>query len=390
VTDERSFPSLSELYEHAACGLLVTARNGAIGRVNDTFCRWLGYSEEELIGKRLQELLTMGGRIFHQTHWAPLLAMQGSIAEVKLDVVHKDGHSIPMMMNALARGSGSNVRHEIAAFVAEDRHAYEKELLHARKRAEELAAEQQIAQEALLAAQAELGRRRAEAEDRALFAEQMMGIVSHDLRNPLATIKMSAQLMGRGELSPAQQRALNRIDNSTSRALRLITDLLDFTQARIGQGIKVSHVPIELHRIVAESVEELSSAFPGRAIEHIAAGQGECTGDPDRLAQLIGNLVGNGMSYGAPEHPVRVRSEIGAEHFTISVHNQGSPIPAELLPHLFDPMVRGTNGSSGRGLGLGLYIVREIARAHGGEVSVVSAIETGTTFTVQITRQDRR
>src|SRR5438045_9060217 len=96
-----SLPDWQALYEDAACGLLLTGVDGTILRVNRTFCRWIGMSAEELCDRRrMQDLLTMGGRIFHQTHWAPLLQMQGSVAEVKVDVVHRDGHTVPMMMNA--------------------------------------------------------------------------------------------------------------------------------------------------------------------------------------------------------------------------------------------------------------------------------------------------
>ena len=182
---ETGSPDAGPLYDYAACGLLVTDADGTIRVVNDTFCQWTGHKRDDLIGKRrLQDLLTMGGRIFHQTHWAPLLQIQGSVAEVKLDVVHASGEVKPMILNAVSRAHGNVVRHEIAAFGAEDRHRYERELLQARRRAEELHTRSVEAQRALVAAQAELDVQKQAAEDRALFAEQMVGIVSHDLRNP--------------------------------------------------------------------------------------------------------------------------------------------------------------------------------------------------------------
>src|SRR5690349_3871179 len=97
-------PDANALFEDAPCGLLLTDANGTIRRANRTFCRQTGLPAEELAGKRrIQELLTMGGRIFHQTHWAPLLQMQGSVAEIKLDVVHRDGRTLPMVMNVVRR-----------------------------------------------------------------------------------------------------------------------------------------------------------------------------------------------------------------------------------------------------------------------------------------------
>lgn len=378
---EPTQPTVEALFEHAPCGLLVTGHDGMIVRANATFCDWVGYALNELAGKRkLQDLLAMGGRIFYHTHLLPLLQMQGSIAEVKLDVIHKQGHAIPMMMNAAQRMSGTQPHHEIALFIAHDRHKYEQELVLARKRAEELAAREQQAQQALMAAQAEIIGQRAAAHDRALFAEQMVGIVSHDLRNPLSVIMMGARLLERGELNPSQRTVLGRINNSTSRAQRLITDLLDFTSARIGHGLAMSRAPIKLHQLVSNSVEELAATFPGRPLEHHSRGDGACSADADRLVQLIGNLVSNAMAYGAPGKPVVVTSSFLAEGFEISVHNEGNPIAPELMTSLFEPMVRGAGSYASSGVGLGLFIVSSIAQAHGGSVSVVSSEHAGTTF----------
>ena len=471
-------PAELALYDEAPCGLLVTSRDGLILRVNATFCRWLDLERAELVGKRrLQDLLTMGGKIFHQTHWAPLLQIQGSVAEVKLDLVHAQGHTIPVMMNAVRRGSGDDTRHEVAAFVAEDRHKYERELMLAQARlrlalgsaqlfvwdidaasgerryedgvavllgkgqprrtgeddyaaaiapqdrereAQALSAAMDPANGAyscqyrlvgadgitrtiassgrgffggsgellqfvgVLQDVTDLARQRAAAEDRALFAEQMIGIVSHDLRNPLSAIQMSAYLLERGELTANQRTVLGRIHNSTGRAQRLIADLLDFTLARIGAGLTLTRTQVHLHQLVSDSVDELAVAFPGRRIEHSRVGAGECVADADRLIQLIGNLVGNAVAYGAPDRPVLVTSTVGPEAIEISVHNEGQPIPASLQATLFEPMIRGANGNGNRGVGLGLFIVREIARAHEGSVSVQSTAQQGTAFSVRL------
>ena len=177
-------PSARAALDGAACGLLETAGDGRILFANRTFCTWVGHDEAALTGRRLQDLLTMGGKIFHQTHWAPLLQMQGSISEVKLDVVHASGTSIPMVLNAVRRVEGDVVRHDIATFVARDRDTYERELVQSRKRLEELVAE---------------------AKDRALLSEQMIGIVSHDLRNPLSGISLGVELLGDLGLDPHQR-----------------------------------------------------------------------------------------------------------------------------------------------------------------------------------------
>jgi sigma-B regulation protein RsbU (phosphoserine phosphatase) len=493
--DTRVLPAAESLYDAAPCALLLAGSGGRILQANATFCQWLGYSRHEALDLQLQALLTMGGRIFWQTHLAPLLRMQGSVAEVKLELRHKSGHTVPMMLNVAERHEGGDVLLQIALFVAEDRHKYEHELLLQRQRAEQLAREQAQGQRELTLAQTRLRlalesanlyvwdvlastgerryedgvarllglqqaqpvdpgvyaqaiaaedreseaqaferamrpdsgayrctyrlngadgeqrtvsssgmaffdeqgqlaqfvgvlqdvtaavRRRADAEDRALFAEQMVGIVSHDLRNPLSTILMSTYILERGDLSPPLRTVVKRVGTSAERAKRLISDLLDFTQARLGRGLSVDPVPVQLHEVVADSVGELRLAFPGRRIEHVKRGTASCIVDPDRLVQLIGNLVSNAVAYGSPTAPITVTSEASDSQCEIAVHNDGDPIPPALIAGLFEPMVRGEYGSrGGRGVGLGLYIVREIARAHGGRMDVTSSAQQGTTF----------
>ena len=202
-----------------------TDARGVFLRVNKPFCAWVGYGKADLVGKkRLQELLTMGARIFHQTHWAPLLEMQGSISELKLDVRHRDGSSVPMVLNVVRHGHGPGHTQEVAAFVAHDRDKYEQELLSARKRLETHVAE--------------VERLQAETKDRALFAEQMIGIVSHDLRNPLSAVHTGIQVLSRTTPSDNQTRVLSRMAQSVDRANRLVSDLLDFTAARVGKALR--------------------------------------------------------------------------------------------------------------------------------------------------------
>lgn len=375
-------PGAEDLYEEAACGLMLTSPDGTIRRVNRTFCRWLGLAAADLVDlRKLQDLLTMGGRIFHQTHWAPLLQIQGSIAEVKLDMRHTDGRSLPMVMNAIRRIRPTGIFHEVSVVVAEDRHQFERELIRARKRAEELLAKEQFAQGELALAQERLREALESAEDRALFAEQTVAIVSHDLRNPLAAVQMSAHLLARGVVTSDQRRAIDRIDKATRRAQRLITDLLDFTQARLGRGLQVTPKSIDLRLAVAACVEELKATFPDVDLQHFHEGTGDCLLDPDRLAQLLGNLVSNAVSYGSPGRPVVVLSQVEEHGFSVSVHNEGSPIPASLLPRMFEAMTRGSGPNApARGVGLGLFIVRAIAHAHSGEVTVKSSATGGTTF----------
>ena len=362
---------MDDRFEAAPCGLIQTTEAGVIQLVNNWFCQWVGYPREDLVEKRrLQDLLTMGGRIFHHTHWAPLLRMQGSVTEVKLEVQHRDGHVLPMIFNAIRVEREGGAVHEIAAYVARDRDRYEQELVRSRRRLEELVVE---ANELHVVT-----------KDRALFAEQMIGIVSHDLRNPLNAIQMGTTLLAESGLPDASQKIAARITRATERATRLIEELLDFTQARLGRGIAVTREPVDLHQVVADALDELRLAHPQRAFEHVRTGEGPCTADPNRLAQVIGNLVSNAIAYGDPTQPITVGSTLAGSTASVTVHNVGQVIEPALQVTMFEPMTRGvTTGSAVRSVGLGLYIVREIARAHGGTASVRSAAETGTTFTIE-------
>jgi sigma-B regulation protein RsbU (phosphoserine phosphatase) len=361
---------LEDWFHAAPCGHLLTADDGTILGVNQTFCRWIGRTEQELVQQsRFQDLLTMGARIFHQTHWSPLLRMQGSVSEVKLEVVHADGSKLPMVLNAVRRELEGKVRHELAAFVARDRDRYERELVNARKRLEDLVAEAQ--------------RLHAETKDRALFAEQMIGIVSHDLRNPLNTIAIGADVLV-DSVAETDKRIVERIQTATNRASVLIAELLDFTAARVGTGIAVTPHPIDFHASVADALEELRFAYRERSFVHEREGEGRSIADDNRVAQVLGNLVSNAVTYGDPKQPITITTR-GGPRPELRVHNAGAPIPLDVQQRLFEPMTRGTDvGSRARSVGLGLYIVREIARAHGGTASVVSSAQSGTTFTVTL------
>ena len=219
----------AELFDTLPCGVVVTDEKGTFLKVNRTFCNWVAMDPVELVGgRKLQEFFTMGGRLFHQTHWAPALQMQGSLAEVKFDVRRNDGVVLPMMLNAVSKRQGERTVHIVSLTVAEERNKYERELVAARKRADDLVVKERAAQ--------------AQLADRALFAEQMVGIVSHDLRNPLSAILIGASMVQRGsELTDERREKLSRTVMSSARtAQKLIEDLLDFTVARIGSGLTVT------------------------------------------------------------------------------------------------------------------------------------------------------
>ncbi|ADO70553.1 sensor histidine kinase [Stigmatella aurantiaca] len=221
------------------------------------------------------------------------------------------------------------------------------------------------------------------------FEQHLIGIVSHDLRSPLGAIHLGATAMARREdLDERSRKSVMRIQNAAERAIRMVKDLLDFTQARLGGGIRIERRPTNLHELARGVVDEVEAAYPARELRVRRSGDGRGSWDPDRLSQVVQNLVTNALKYSPDDTPIQVETFGVDGEVTLSVHNQGAPIPPELLASLFQPLTRGTAeiDTAGRSVGLGLYIVQSIVEAHGGRVEVQSTAEVGTTFTVRLSR----
>ena len=229
----------------------------------------------------------------------------------------------------------------------------------------------------------------AETRKRVDFEQQLIGIVSHDLRNPLNVVMLAASTaLMHEELDARVARSLLKIKSASDRAARMIRDLLDFTQARLGGGINIERKNVNLRELVDQVVDEAETTHPGRRIhvEHDGPSDGEW--DPDRLAQAIQNLVVNALRHGRTDTDVTVRTIGTEDKVVLEVHNDGSPIPDDLRVRLFRPMQRGA-GHADRGhrsVGLGLYIVDNIVRGHGGRVDVTSSETSGTTFRIELSR----
>lgn len=222
----------------------------------------------------------------------------------------------------------------------------------------------------------------------AAFEQELMGIVSHDLRNPIAAMMLSASaLLFKAQGDPVLERGLARIVTSGERATRMVRDLLDFTRARVGGGIPIKREPTDLHAIARGTLDEVHAGFPDRTLELREDGEADGEWDADRLAQVIANLVGNALAYSPSDSVVTVRSRGLPGEVELEVHNEGDPIAPDRLPFLFEPFRRGDEKSSERSIGLGLYIVRQIVAAHGGSAEVESGPETGTTFRILLPRR---
>jgi PAS domain S-box-containing protein len=223
------------------------------------------------------------------------------------------------------------------------------------------------------------------------FRDQVIGILGHDLKNPLGAVRALATLLQRrADLPAAARGSVEEIERATERMLELIGTLLDFATSRFTGTLPVAPVPSDLREVCRAAVDELRAASPGRRIDLELQGDATGSWDPARVAQVVSNLVANALQHGAPGAPVAVRVRGRPGDVVVAVRNEGPAIPPELRAVMFEPFCRGSSlrdAARARGLGLGLYIAREIVRAHGGSIDVESDDARGTTFTVRLPRR---
>jgi len=244
----------------------------------------------------------------------------------------------------------------------------------------------ELEQVARATVEAELNeRRKSEA-----MRERLLGVVGHDLRSPLSAISMAANVMlKKGTLEGGDVKMAARIARNADRMAKMISQLLDLTRARLGGGIPIDPRPCDLGEICAEVVGDIEVAQPERTFAYTRRGEGKGVWDRERMAQVVANLVGNAVKYGAPDRPIVVQLADEGDEVCLTVHNDGPAIPPEVLPTIFDPFRRGSERDRERSesLGLGLFIVHEIVKSHRGQIQVRSLEGEGTTFTVRIGRQ---
>lgn len=231
--------------------------------------------------------------------------------------------------------------------------------------------------------------------------QMFLAILSHDLRNPLNTIRMAAHAASLATKDPATADAMSMIKKNTDAMMQLISDLIDFSSSGLGHAMPLNRGPVDLEELCRDVIESCRTTNPGRALRLHSDGDVNGVWDAGRIRQVVSNLMGNAIQHGSPEGPIDLsvtsKGTASAGYdpegstVVLSVHNQGTPIPPDLLPTIFDPLVRyATRESAERrkpgSIGLGLYIVREIVVAKGGTVTVTSTVEEGTTFTVRIPR----
>jgi signal transduction histidine kinase len=220
-----------------------------------------------------------------------------------------------------------------------------------------------------------------------------LGILSHDLRNPLGAARMSAVLaLHMGDNNERQKMLLSQIVNSTDRATEIVSHLLDLTRARLGAGLPVIKARMDIGFVSRQLVDEMRTMHPNRTFTLKVSGDTQGEWDKARIGQVFSNLLGNAVQYGFTDLPINISIEGHSDEVTICVHNDGVPIPSNKIDRIFDSLTRGVSEDNGEqsksiNLGLGLYITKEIVVAHGGTLDVVSSEKDGTSFTAHFPRK---
>jgi signal transduction histidine kinase len=233
----------------------------------------------------------------------------------------------------------------------------------------------------LIATHLDAGLRLATAEANLLDArataklrEQFIAVLGHDLRNPLASIGAGTELLRKRPLDEKALTILAMMERSVARMSALINDVLDFARGRLGAGLTVERATGPLEPVLRQVIAELQTTHPGQTITTDFRLTRPVVADRAHIGRLLSNLLGNALKYGAEGQPVRVTATTNGR-FELTVANKGSAIPATVMDHLFEPFARGEVEPNQQGLGLGLYIASEIARAHGGTLNATSSAE---------------
>ena len=356
-----------DFFENSLCGFLITNPDGEIIKVNARIAKWLECLPEDLIGKRFSNLLSVGSKIYYETHLSPLLRMQGYFNEIAAELVCKNDRRMPVFINGSEQkdSAGKPKLLRLIVIDASDRLTYEKNLRSAKSDAEH-----QLSNERHLSA----------------IREQFIAVLGHDLRNPIQAISMGAEIMLRKAKDPIDARIAGTIKNSSARMIEMIENIMDFARARLGGGLIANLKLSDVKPSLINVVDELRISFPDRIIETQFNITSEIFCDVHRLSQLLSNLVANAITHGARDTPVIVIANADKQIFELSVINNGKSIPADSIIRLFEPFTRNEERPSRNGLGLGLYIASQIAKAHHGTLKATSSEkETSFTFRMHLT-----
>jgi PAS domain S-box-containing protein len=371
---------VDELFEHAPCGYLVTRPDGVIVQVNDAFSDWTGHGREWLLagGRTFQDLLTVPGKIYHDTHFGPLLQMQGVVKEVAFDLACAErDEPLPVLVNAVQKrdAAGRPLLHLVTVFDATERRRYEHELLLERRCAEQAVETERLARE--------------QAERAGRAKDEFIALVSHELRTPLTAILGWTQILRtEPDISDDQREGLAVIERNTRVQVQLVDDLLDMGRIMSGK-MRLDVQQIDLAGVIEAALETARPAADARGIrlQKVLDPAVIVSGDPGRLQQVFWNLLSNAIKFTPKGGFVRAVTQRVNSHVEVSVTDNGQGMKPEFIEHAFERFRQSDSAGTRKtgGLGIGLSIVKNLVEMHGGRVRAHSDGEgTGSTFVVEL------
>jgi signal transduction histidine kinase len=357
---------MDEVLDRAPCGFISFGADGTVRDVNSTLLEMTGNSRESVVGRPFEALLTTSSRIFYQTHFFPLLKLQSKIEEVFLTFrCYSASDDLAVLINASARDHARDgeVIYDCALIRLRERRKWEDEILRSKRVAEE-------------ANKAKSG---------------LISMMSHDLRTPIGAIGGYCDLlmMGiRGELNDAQLADVQRIKKASDYLLGLIEDVLSFARVNAGQIEGLDLRPLSTDAVLTQTETLMGPRMEQAGIQYrrdACSDSVQVVADPDRLQQILLNLLTNAVKFTASGGRVTVTCESEGERTSIRVSDTGRGIPADQLERIFEPFVQvNSGGGAKKGFGLGLAISRELARRMNGELKATSTLGEGSTFTLTL------
>ncbi|MCA1612918.1 MAG: response regulator [Acidobacteria bacterium] len=353
---------MDDMLNTAPCGFLSFADDGRVLLANATLLGWLGYEPDELRGRHVETVLPVAGRIFYQTHFFPLLKLQGEVEEVYFSLRAKGGAEVPVLANAVRREREGALVNDCVLVQIRQRNQYEDEILRAKK----------VAEEATRA------------------KDEFLAVVSHELRTPLTAILGWARMLKGGDLDDATAaRALDTIERNAESQNQLIEDLLDFSRIISGK-IRLDVGRVELDSLAEAALDVVRPAADAKGIRLQAVldpRAGPISGDHERLQQVLWNLLSNAVKFTPKGGRVQIRVARVNSSVELTVSDTGRGISAEFLPYVFERFRQADNTTTRQhsGLGLGLAITKHIVELHGGTIRAVSPGEgQGASFILRL------
>lgn len=376
---------MDSLLDTAPCGFLSFGDDGLVVRINTTLLRMLGYERSDVVGQHVERLLSVGTRIFYQTHWFPLLRLHGRAEEVFLTMRTKSAENLDVLSYAQRSDLDNGCCYDCIFVHVRERAKYEHELLRAKREAEH--ANGQLEAQAL-----ELKLKQEQLEEASRAKSSFLAMMSHELRTPLNAIGGYLQILElgiHGPLTDAQRDVLNRLDKSSTHLLGLINEVLDLSRIEAGQ-VDYELRDVTVSDIIADTVPLIAPQAGSKRLTLTVDVDASLSvhADVEKAHQILVNVLGNAVKFTNEGGEISVACYEDGDRVCIDVADTGLGIPADKIDAIFEPFVQvdASHTRRAQGTGLGLSISRDLARGMNGDLVVRSKWGEGSVFTLCLPR----